>query len=196
MKTNAAFSLTELLVTIAIMTLIGTVGFPAINSLRAAKLVNSGNQIAELANQARQNSISRNTSTALVMAINTGDAKLDYRLFCLVEYKSGTQTWSMVSPWTLLPAEVVVDSTNSGVFVTDKPTLSPAIGDLKYSGKTISASHYTYQVFLADGTMESAQIKANTMPVLRLVQDHSAVASNYYDIVLNVYTGIPKIERP
>lgn len=196
MKTKAAFSLTELLVTIAIMALIGAIGFPALSSLRSAKLVNSGNQIADLANQARQTAISRNTSTALVMAISTGDAKIDYRLFCLVEYKATTQTWSMVSPWTLLPAEVIVDSTNSGVFVTDKPTLSPAIGDLKYAGKTISPGNYTYQVFLADGTMESAQIKANTMPVLRLVQDHSSIQSNYYDIVLNVYTGIPKIERP
>lgn len=196
MRTKSAFSLTELLVTIAIMALIGAMGFPAMKSLRSTKLVNSGNQIADLANQARQNAITHNTPTALVLAVKTGDSKLDYRLFCLVEYRSTTQTWGMVSPWTLLPTEVLVDSVNSGVFVSDLPTLSPAIGELKYLGKTISSGNYSYQVFLSDGTMESSQIKANTMPVLRLVQDQAAVQANYYDIILNVYTGITKIERP
>lgn len=196
MKSHSAFSLTELLVSVAIITLIGALGVPAVSSLRAAKLVNSGNLIADMVNQARQNAITRNTSTALVMAVTTGDSKLDGRLFCIVEYKIATQTWGMISPWTLLPAEVMVDSAGSNVFVTSRPVISPPIGDLKYAGKTIGSGKYTYQVFLSDGTMESTQFTANTMPVLRLVQDHTAVQSNYYDIILNVYTGIPKIERP
>lgn len=196
MNSKRAFSLTELLTVVAIMALIGAIGMPAMQSLRSARLSTSGNRLADLVNQARQNAITRNIQTALVMVTDVSDTGLNNRLFCLVEYHPAAQSWGMVSPWTLLPAEVMIDSAASDVFIKNSPALSTAIGNLKYGSTTITSGHYTYQVFLSDGTMDSSQIPANSPPVLRLVQNRAANQANYYDIILNVYTGIPKIERP
>jgi len=204
---KSAFSLVELLVVVAVMVLLTAAALPAFSGGRARQLATGGNQVVDLANQARQNSISKGVMTALVM-VSSVDPEWNYRLFTLVEMQTvanGGATWAQTTPWQMLPKGVLVDSQSSTSFINVVPTLSTSIGSLKYAGKSIPQGSYAYQVFLPDGRLLSDS-SANP-PTLRLIgaiinsatsqvtkTDTSGV--NYYEITLNQYTGIPKVDRP
>lgn len=207
LKAQSAFSLTELLVVVSVMALLTALTLPAFSSAKARQLATAGNQVVDLANQARQNSISKGVMTALVMVSNV-DPELNYRLFTLVETQTdaaGTVTWKQSMPWQMLPKGVLVDRDNSLDFISVIPALTTSIGNLKYAGKNVAQGTYAYQIFLPDGRLLS-DTSVNP-PSLRLigavintstaqVKKTDTGSANYYQITLNQYTGIPKVDRP
>ncbi len=106
----------------------------------------------------------------------------------------GTTAWSPASPWIALPAGVAVDSnTANSSFLAAQPTLNTALGTQTYRG---GSATYTYQVFLPKGRMSTSGLATANAPTLHLVRSKEPVHKNYYDISLNLYTGMRKVDLP
>jgi len=199
---TTAFSLVELLVVMAVITMMVSLAVPALQGVRARSLVNGGNMVADLIQQARQNSMSRGVYTALVM-VNNKKADWNNRLFTLVDLAPGAAKWSRVSPWFELPDGVLVDPVESSGFSSSLPVLPQALNLPPRSGEAVSASQCAYQIFTPSGGLCDSEGMANEPQVLRLVQGmfngaevQLTARENYYDVVINRFTGIAKIDRP
>ncbi len=181
------FSLVELLAVIAVMSILMTLCLPAVTSRsHSGRLTAAGNLMVDLAKLARQNSLTKNASTALVIATGNGaDSSLNNRAACLVERTSGGSGWTSVSRWYLLPDGIVVDPAQTTGFLSD-----PKFGNLSFRGKPVTT--YIYQIFRSDGSLEGNLI---TPPALHLMASQGG-SGNYYDVVLNLFTGLAKVDRP
>ena len=171
-------------------------------------LAASGDLVVDLANQARQNSISRNAMTALVLVRNSGNPNWDNRLFITLQMSAAntgtTPSWTPVTKWEMLPAGTVVDPSQSSTFVSQLPTVSPAPPTLTYLGTPVSASAVCYQIFLPSGGLLLPAGTTPTPPLLHLINGISngtgvtahGTATDYYEVTINPYTGLTKVYRP
>jgi len=195
---SKGFSLTELLVVIAIMAIvIASVGPGLLTSQRDSHLTQAGNQLTDLAMLARQNALSHNAMTALVLINGPSSSPSSNRAAALLEMQSD-QTWKQVSRWYVLPVGIkAYDDPNSS---TSLPQIAgiPAPA-LIVSGQSVTA--YTAFVFNPDGTMyegtsstrvASVQFDADPAPT----SSGSATLRNYYDLVFNSDTGDIHVVRP
>jgi prepilin-type N-terminal cleavage/methylation domain-containing protein len=205
-REGAGFSLIELLVVVAVIALMMGLSVPALRSGGgSAGLTQAGNLVTDLAGAARQNAIAKTRLTALVLATRASDAALDNRLFCLMELAPGESAWTPVTPWRVLPEGVVVDASRSAGFLSSPP-VTPALAAPAFRGREVAA--YAYQVFRPDGAIRGAAAAGNPPLSLRLVNGivengelryfapGNSSPANYYDIILNVFTGLPRVERP
>jgi prepilin-type N-terminal cleavage/methylation domain-containing protein len=212
---KSGFSLIEILVVMAIMTILAFIAMPSLVGVNSSgQLSAAGNLVVDLANQARQNSITQNAMTALVMVNgSTTHPEWNNRLFVLMELapasSSGTPpSWTPVSKWEMLPPGVVVDPSFSS-FMSQSPTLATSLPSLSYLGTSIPSSDCAYQVFLSTGGLLSPSAAVNAPPILRLVTGamNGTVATyrgaqtagspdNYYNVTINPYTGMLKVTRP
>ena len=210
---SGGFSLVELLTVLGIMAILVTFGLSSMGSSTAHQLNTGGNRVVNLVNQARQNSITKHTMTALILLTGTNQAAVDNRFFVIEEFNPVTSTWQQISKWESLPPGVVVDNAatnpSTDTFITSVPSLNApaAFPTVTYMGLSIPPTGYACQVFLPRGQLLST---ATTLPpVLRLVSgtdnngaiiytagSRGATLNNYYDVIINPYTGIPKINRP
>lgn len=175
------FSLIELLSVIAVISVMLTASLPAISSISKSRhLSTAGNLVYDLSSQARQNAMTKNAMTALVMSKTTGS-------FVLMELLPGKSTWSPISRWYDLPEGIGVDESASGSFMT-RPGLAYPLGNLTRGGSAISEADCVYQVFLPRGQL--VQNGATTPPILQLVEKYAGGRSNYYKVIINQFTGI------
>jgi hypothetical protein len=189
-----------------------TVG--SLSPVKANALTAGGNQIADLLASARQNSISRQAFTAVVIK-SAGDAR--YSAHCLFELTRNDDgnfaDWKMLAPWRSLPEGVRFDPdavTAPAVnFLTMSPTPPPfpLPASVQFHGHAVNlTTDVAYQIFAPDGTLTRGE------PVrLRLVEAAenltgpgiiytgrkgiSGKPANYYDIVMLRDTGQAKVER-
>ena len=204
-RTSAGFTFTELLVVMATMAILAALTLPSfVGTSTSQQLVASGNKTVDIINAARQNAVSSDAMTALILPTNTGNPSLDYHSFVIMQLASGTTAWTQVSKWESLAPGVTVDCNNS-TFLNEKPTLNVAPASVNYLGQSIDLTKATYMVFLPDGNLVGPP--ANP-PTLQLVSGTSAggattyrgttgsTPKNYYLITVNLYTGLPKVDRP
>ena len=209
------FSLMELLTVIAVMSILAALGLSAIKG--NGQLDAGGNRVVDLINQARQNSISKGVMTALILVTSTNNSTIDNRLWVIMDYENvaGTWQWQQVSKWELLPGGVVVDSSaatyadgttqNFASYFSSanmpKPTQAPTA--ISYQGTSITPG--TYVVFLPGGRIYDPTLPPPVFRVTNGSVNSGAVAytnmsagkpANYYDVTINVYTGLPKVDRP
>src|ERR1700690_1784396 len=78
-----AFSLVEMLMVLAIMSALAVFTMSSVSSLRSTALSSSGNHMVDVFAMARQNSISKNDYTAIVILAQGASA---YRAYCLMEW--------------------------------------------------------------------------------------------------------------
>ncbi|CAN5385364.1 hypothetical protein BH09VER1_BH09VER1_07420 [soil metagenome] len=195
-----AFTIVELLTVVAIIAVLSVLTAPALSSLKARDVTRGGNLVADLTQQARQNSMMRGVLTALVLLNNnTGKAEWNNRAFVLMELSPGSSTWNPVTRWCKLPDGVVVQpATYTGSTSAPTPLNLPSL-----EGKTVAASECIYQVFSPSGALLTSGV-ASGSPSIQLYEGTSGSGgqvtvqntANYYSVVINPYTGLAKIDRP
>ncbi len=117
-RTNRqGFTLVEILLVVAVTGLVAALTLGGLGGAKSSQLASGGNQVVDLINQSRQNAISENVPTALVMVTGSGNSKWDYHLFGIYQLSSPgpgqTPTWVQAAKWTFLPTGVVVDKNNN-----------------------------------------------------------------------------------
>lgn len=199
-----AFTLTELLVVMAVITLLAGLVAPSLSANRGKSLTTSGNLVADLVQQARENSVAKNVMTALVVVGNSPNPSANGRAVILLELSGSPAKWSPISRWTTLPDGVLIDpdSSRSVGFFGNSPTVSPAVTLPSYGGAAMDPNNCAVQIFAPGGRLLTTGMANPTSPLLHLVlgtMDNQTVRSqntaNYYDIVINRFTGIPKVDR-
>ena len=126
---TAAFSLTELLVVIAVLGMITGALAPAVSSVgRAARLTGDGNRVVAMAELARQQALVGNAVTALVMDKRTGtDGESQWEFSIWRRDKdSGAGEWHQISRREVLKSGIVIDE--SEIVQTD--AVASAVGNL------------------------------------------------------------------
>jgi prepilin-type N-terminal cleavage/methylation domain-containing protein len=211
-----AFSLIELLIVLAIFSILAVLTMPSVVGVTASgKITEAGNLVAGVTNAARENSIAHGALTALVMVNNSGNPNWDGRLFIALQMETssaGQSSWVPVSKWETLPAGMVIDpapNSEQTPFISQAPTLSVPLPALSYQGASIPASAYVCQVFLPNGSLMSSSSTTPKPPVLRVVAGEvkgetasyvgpqsGGAPLNYYNITILPYTGLIKVTRP
>jgi prepilin-type N-terminal cleavage/methylation domain-containing protein len=209
------FSLVEILTVLAITSILTVLAMSSLSALRSTSLTSSGNQIVDVFAMARQNSISHNAYTAVVIKSQGTGA---YSSYCLLELTRqpdwSSSAWTVISPWHSLGKGVVFESGQStDTFTSAAVTLPqplPTTFPLPFQGQSILTSSTVYQCFQPDGTL-STQPAPPTRLVLRLIEGIVDPSSgtftyqgttvsgkqvSYYDLVFVGNTGVTKIERP
>lgn len=203
-----AFSLVEILVVIAMMSVLLGLGVSTINVWKSETLSAAGNRFADCVAMARQNSLSKNAYTAVVIKTQ-GDGA--YAAFCLMELvrpdDNSSGTWKMLTPWNTLKEGVVfapMSSTDSFLAATGNLPADLPTG-ITYRGQAVNfTTAAVAQVFQPDGTLSAGQMlrlrlaegSANKTEGISLTRPTTeGVPANYYDIVFVRDSGQIKIER-
>ena len=211
---RSGFSLVELLTVIVIIALTASLVVPAFTSLgKSSALSVSANQVANLVNRARENAMSKNAMTALVVVTETS-LENSNRVFILLELSprsDGSQAqpsdWKQIGKWESLLPGVLVDPSNlslnkSSAQAGESGVPTPAFPTLAYHGQTVST--YSYVVFLPGGNL-----LGSTSPQVMLAEGNLASGAvtytrpaggggpaNYYKLTILTATGRLKIDRP
>ena len=200
-------TLVELLVVFAILSVMIKLLATALTSIgKGNALTMSGNQIVNLLNLARVNSMSRNVMTAVVLNTQPSSEGA-YRTIALMERAApdagaipSSADWKLVSKWEELHGGVVVSSTLALVSADGSmpPAPNPALPQLDYHAAMVDLSASRSVVFLPNGSLFSG-----TATKLRLIegcaQSGSSVATdraNYFDVTILPATGRTKTDRP
>ncbi|MDE1171801.1 MAG: prepilin-type N-terminal cleavage/methylation domain-containing protein [Verrucomicrobium sp.] len=221
MRAKRAFTLLEILLVLALTALVAGMTLVSVQGAGGAqRLAVGGNLIVDLAQKARQESITRGTLTALVLVTGSGRPEWDYRLWTILELQAsaaadGEPEWVPASPWRMLSEGVLVDPAQSGSFLLNPPSLAAALPPLRYGGEAIAPGALSYVIFQPTGSLYLASAaEAPAPPGLRLVlgrmlrdsgrdrlvygdaRPGAAGPANYYQITFNSYTGLPIVDRP
>lgn len=203
-----------MVVVMAIIALLAALVTPAMSGLLGATgLTAAGNKVTQMASQARQLAMTRNTVTALALLGDVGTPG-DYRSLAVLEYDSGAG-WKLAGAWEQLPAGVLVDYTAPAVctFVSLSEgklpfaQSAPNAGTLPfdYDGTPLSGTTCSLRVFLPNGGLHDSENPARIRLVEGVKEDDgilyrspspAGVPANYYDISLIGATGIAKVSRP
>jgi len=201
------------------MSVLAVLTAASLSSLHSANLSSSGNQLVDVFAMARQNSISKNDFTAVVILTTGTTACSAYCLMELPRQADGTigTTWTALTNWKFLPTGVVFDygdatpandtfMTSSINGATTPPMLpTPLPATVNFQGAQINTSGAVVQCYQPDGTLIGAQPlrlrllegTANTSGVITYT---GATASgnqvSYYDLYFIANTGNTKIGRP
>lgn len=188
-----AFTLVELLLVIAIISILLAMTSASIGNLgMSRRLVNAGNLVTDLVNQARQSAKSRNSLSMLVLTTSGTDA---YRALTILEMPLGATAWKQVSKWELLPEGIIVGSLESAAFVTQPAIdLQPLPPTLKRGSVSLPPASYAYQVFLPDGSLLTTQTVPPALYLKKTTDKENP--PNFYKVIINPNTGTPIIQRP
>lgn len=216
-RNTSGFTLMELLVVMAILMILMTASVVAISSFaKATRLTNAGQQLSASANVARQNSMSRNAMTALVI-LDDPDHADNRRAFTLLELVSpadGTpatsSSWKQITAWQTLPTGIFVTFPEEFSNPLDLPFASypsvkpdPEFPVLQYQGQEVQS--FRYISFLPLGGLKQSKSAALRIAEGYLSSDSKLIfthpnaegnPANYFDISVLSATGRTKIDRP
>lgn len=176
-SSSQGFSLIELLVVVAVMGLLLAMGASVFSSKKGAEVSQAGGVLTDLAHLARQNALSKNTRTMLVIGQVTEAG----------QPRSAASIWdaattNQLERWNLLPVSVVAE--NSGA------AQNPFAASLTFRGSTVNNPEIYW--FFPDGRMGDNLTDA---PKLKVEQREGAT-DNFYELVFNPVTGTAKVNRP
>jgi len=208
----AGFTLVEFLVVIAI---VGTMMGLATLSLKGVSsgvaLSGEGNRISTLITLARQNAMSKNTPTALVLST---DPSLDVRLRAMSIWEATPRNdgslpvaadWKQISKWETLKTGVVF-APPSGTQM-DLPTVSsnPPFPALTFEGQSIAADGFVCKIFLPAGglltalpgivTLAEGVVPAGATSPVYTNTNADGTPANTYTITVVAATGHMVVER-
>jgi prepilin-type N-terminal cleavage/methylation domain-containing protein len=152
-----AFSLIELLVTVAIIGVLLSLGVTSFQGSQGSrKVASSGSRLMGLFEAARENAIIKRQPTAIVMLLKSENAR---RVFSALEYDPAG-TWKQVSRWEVFSEGVAVDTAQGrsdlpvAFSATSSPTVTPALPAMTFRGVSYSPrTDYAYLIFMPDGSL-------------------------------------------
>lgn len=209
------YSLVELLAVMAIMVMLAGLTAVSVSTVKPTALSAAGNEtVAALAN-ARQNSLSKCLSTALVF-IKTGPGRYSaHALFEAHQLPDGALRWDQITAWKTLPQGIRFDPgypaepatvNDPAPFWTGAPLPDGFPTTINYQGRTIDTlSGAAIHVFTPNGMLSSGKLTA-----LRLVEGLEGASdsveythkksdgslANWYEILVLRDSGEPKVFRP
>ena len=204
-----AFTLLELLFVCAIIGMMIALAAPIAGQLGKSKsLTGAGNHMADLMASARQNSMTKNCLTVLL--IPAGATQWDSCILYQLRPKPDGSApvsgdWEPVSKWETLPSGVTIEAST---FVTEAQSASlPApLPTIRRGNATIG--EYRFVTFMPRGILYPKTIPQGGNPYLSLAAGSRAsgqlilqgaakngAAVNTYKIIVLSSTGITKIER-
>ena len=214
-SSQAGFSLSELLVVVAIMAVLGTLSSMSFRMPSAANLNTQGARVSALLELARNTALSSRSPTAFVYLPGNGFQSCRLLKFTDDSSGTGTGTWAPLTPWEALPHGIVFDPTLTGCAPTSCSAVSQGLPTLTYQGTSFQpnvAGGYGYVIFLESGEpLQDTSGKPAYPCRFRLVQGlptsaaavtytgaqtSPGVPSDYYDLYLNNPSGQIKISRP
>ncbi|HEX4086984.1 MAG TPA: prepilin-type N-terminal cleavage/methylation domain-containing protein [Chthoniobacteraceae bacterium] len=220
LSVRAGFTLLELLVVVGIIGVMTGLVIPAFSSIGQSGALNSaGNEMADLMGLARQNSLSKNGMSAIVLVTNTSTREQVVSVMQLLPRQDDqplqSSDWTAITGWIPLPAGVFADvspsdpgtcttfqNASNGAPVSSGPPLPyVSIGGMqpatyKYAlfcsgGSLLSASNA--MLFLSNGHVDPPTGNAVfTPPIL----SGSSYPGNYYRLTVVAATGRVEIDRP
>lgn len=198
------FSLLELLVVMAMMSCLMGLVVPAVVNIGKSSTLNvDGELLGGMINSARQNSLSRNTMTALVVATDPS-RDVSKRVFAILELTpptNGTQElaptdWKQISKWESLSAGIDISPGPGTPAANATPVAFPT---LSYGGGAILEPLLSI-VFMPDG----GTYYSDGPTIVKLVEGYGkngtqsvvTTSPNYYQLTVLNATGRIRIDRP
>lgn len=160
-KNKSAFTLLEILTVLAISCVIlGSLGLGLKHIGGSNSLMLSSSLISDMANLARQNSISKNTQTSFVIGkISAVDgSKYALALFELQRSngESNSGEWRQIHKWETLPPDISIDEST---FLDEDEALEVSFPNFRYGSNAIT--DFEFVSFLPQGSLsknETAQL--------------------------------------
>jgi len=202
-KSQSGFTMVELLTVMAVISVLAVLSVPTLGLFGSRSLTAGGNQIADMATVARQNSISNNSYTAIVIKTQGACA---YTAYCLVQFSwqysgfkqdgvtpndGSSGQWQAVTPWRYLPKGIIFSPTYpstptppayfllSSTSSSCTPLPSPLPVQYPFQGQPIdltqgeTSSVTVAQVYKPDGTLATGQTL-----ILRLLEGTCDTSGN------------------
>lgn len=188
---NRGFSLSELLTIMAIISILAGLGVSTVKTGAASALRQSGNVIADIAQLARQNALTHNAPTALLIVRNTPDPAVKDKAITLVEM-GADQKWRQIDRWTVLPGAIIVDPTVSASSNLNPLPTPQGPESLHLRGKDVDpATDCDAYLFYPDGRLASP----SATPIKLSIKATTGLQDAAYELVFNGTTGTYKVLR-
>ncbi len=206
------FSLVELLMVMAIISMLTALTVGSVKAISGHALTSAGNQFVDLAALARQNSVSKGAYSAVVIKTLKNGAFSAYCVMELSRQDDGTfGSWKPITPWRTLPQGVVfakdgLPNTAPGFLDASGSTPKALPSGVAFQGQPVDFSAETVvQVYQPDGTLSAGQplrlrlvegvVNASNSGITYTHALGGGQPANYYDIFFLRDTGQTKVER-
>jgi prepilin-type N-terminal cleavage/methylation domain-containing protein len=208
------FTLVELLATLCVIAILMGLTASFVRGTKGGRLNVAGNRMVDLLHEARQDALSKNGMTAVVVVTdpNFSDQYRLLAIFQLLPRSDGSvptsSDWTQISKWQTLESGVILDTSviANNALQDSQSTASFPLPTPQYQGRNIS--DYKYVLFLPNGSLSTAP--SGTQPaIFNLVNGFVSGStptytdaksgggySNYYRITVLAATGGIKIDRP
>ncbi len=203
-KRRFGLSTAETICILGLMLLLACSWSPALKHLSSSRALNvSGNKIARMLDAARQNAITRQALTALIVLVDGTEEK--FRTFTIAE-RGEDGIWRQITNWEPLAAGITLEVDPQHCTFLDNPLPLPGYksSQLAYCDRPLTSGEFAYVVFHPDGGLGSSDKTAQ----LRLVdgtftntssEDSGSLRSprikstKCFDIAIGGDTGIQKL---
>lgn len=191
------FSIVELLTVVAIIAVLSTLVGVGTGSKPSRQLESTGLKVANILELARQNSMSRDAMTAVVLTTIGSPQVAVFELRPRIDGAALTSAdWIQVGRWEVLPDGIVVDK---DTFADGAAAATPAPPVPRLKGQTVKPEEFSYATFLPSGRLadsNSATLRfaaGQGGSAFQTASDGDPV--NYFKLTVISATGRVKIDR-
>lgn len=187
-RTSSAFSLVELLVVVAIVSILLGLAIPAMNSMRSATgITRAGGLLSDQIALARQEAVNKGRDVEIRILPLVEDGFTNY---------SGIQLWIAETDGTMSALGRVVRFP-TGIGIVDSSTLSPLLdrtsGSMPYGGNNVTYKGFRFR---SNGLPSGLSMSNNYLTVQQIRDNSTDLADNYFAVRVNPLTGSVTTYRP